>query len=336
MKQERILIMALLIVCILLVSCNTGSPSKNSYDVPTVITAAVANITAASALCGGDVTDDGGKPVTERGVQWQEDINPAPNYFRTSDGAGSGAFTSTITGLTEGVTYSVRAYATNSEGTGYGNTISFTAFDPVTDIDGNVYHIVKIGNQFWLAENLKTTRYRNGDQVPEVTGESAWNVLGTGAYCSYQNSTANAADYGYLYNWFAAADARGLAPEGWHIPTDAEWRTLELALGMTTEQANGIDWRGTDEGGKLKEEGSTHWSGTNTGATNETGFTALPGGARDADGSFTNIGYEGLFWTSSAANASNGWYRVLQAQYATIGRGVTLKKKGFSVRCIRD
>lgn len=129
----------------------------------------------------------------------------------------------------------------------------------VTDIDGNVYKTVTIGNQAWMAENLKVMRYRNGDAIPNVTGGTDWSNLSTGAYCSYDNDDNNIDTYGLLYNWYAVDDSRNLAPEGWHVPTDEEWKELEMYLGMSQSEADDTGYRGTDEGGKLKEVGTTHW-----------------------------------------------------------------------------
>lgn len=151
---------------------------------------------------------------------------------------------------------------------------------PVIDIDGNVYQIVTIGTQVWMAENLKVTHYRNGDVIPNVTDGPTWAGLTTGAYCEYDNNVASVATYGRLYNWYAAVDTRNIAPDGWHVPSDEEWKQLETYLGMSQAEADAIGLRGSDEGGMLKETGTSHWDSPNTGATNESGFTALPGGHR--------------------------------------------------------
>lgn len=143
----------------------------------------------------------------------------------------------------------------------------------VKDIDGNQYQTVKIGSQVWMKENLKVTRYRNGDPIPRVTVNSEWVDLATGAYCAcYNDEGTTAFTYGYLYNWYAVDDRRNLAPAGWHVPTDAEWQIL-------------MDYLGGEilAGGKLKETGTSHWASPNTGATNESGFTARPGGIRGFD-----------------------------------------------------
>jgi len=188
----------------------------------------------------------------------------------------------------------------------------------LTDVDGNVYKTVKIGNQWWMAENLKVTRYRNGDSIPHAPNADTWSGhtssgqlqrgvsipmskydVTTGAYCNYNNDEGNVATYGRLYNWYAVADSRNIAPAGWHVPTDADWKQLEMYLGMSQAQADASFERGTDEGGKLKEADTTHWEPPNTGATNESGFSALPGGLRWVLGKFRSMGSYASFWSST-------------------------------------
>jgi uncharacterized protein (TIGR02145 family) len=207
----------------------------------------------------------------------------------------------------------------------------------VTDIDGNTYQTIKIGNQWWMAENLKAIHYRNGDSIPTVTDNSTWRFLATGAYCEYNNDVNNVAIYGRLYNWYAVADSRNIAPAGWHVASDAEWKQLEMTLGMSQAQADSIDWRGTTEGGKLKEVGTIHWSTPNTGATNESGFSALPGGYRySGNGTYDYVGYSAYFWSSTEHVSGTAWSRRLSYYYSGLGRNGYYKEFGFSVRCVRD
>ncbi len=217
------------------------------------------------------------------------------------------------------------------------NTVcNITVNRTVTDIDGNVYRTVKIGNQWWMAENLKVTRYRNGEAIPEVIDNSAWAGLTTGACCNYNNDPSNTTIYGLLYNWYAVNDLRGLAPEGWHVPADAEWKELEMAPGMSQLSADSTGYRGTDEGGKLKEAGTTHWGSPNTGATDESGFTALPGGARYYEtANFTSMGLKAFFW-SSTGNPGSAVRRSLDWDNSKVYRFDLPLKLGFSVRCVRD
>lgn len=205
----------------------------------------------------------------------------------------------------------------------------------VTDYDGNVYQTVLIGDQCWMMENLKVTHYRNGNPIPYVIDGGQWSGLSTGAYCEYGNNPANVETYGRLYNWFAVDDSRGLAPEGWHVPNDEEWKQLEMYLGMSQAEADGSSWRGTDEGGKLKEDGTTHWNHPNTGATNESSFTALPGGYRTT-GSFFYMGSTTSFWSSTESGTQIAWFRKLDYEYSQVARSADQKIFGLSVRCVRD
>jgi len=208
--------------------------------------------------------------------------------------------------------------------------------DTVKDIDGNTYRTIKIGNQEWMVENLKVTKYRNGDAIPNVTDKTAWSNLSSGAYCTYDNNGSNASTYGYLYNWYAVNDSRNIAPAGWHVPTDNDWKQLEMYLGMSQSEADDTKSRGTNEGGILKEVGTTHWASPNTGATNESGFSALPGGYCYKDGYFDKIGYYAWFWSSSEYNTNYAWFRYLYNSYSDVYRNYYYKENGFSVRCVRD
>jgi len=201
-------------------------------------------------------------------------------------------------------------------------------YGTMTDQDGNVYKTVTIGTQTWMAENLRTTKYRDGSAIPLVTGGTAWESLTTGAYCNYNNTanTETISTFGRLYNWYAVSDSRNIAPEGWHVPKDDEWTTLIDNLGDSTLV-----------GGKLKETGTTHWNSPNTGATNETGFTALPGGYRSKfGGTFNSIGLYGDWWSVTEGDASNAWYRDFGYCSGGVGRDRQDKEGGFSVRCVRD
>lgn len=204
------------------------------------------------------------------------------------------------------------------------------------DIDGNAYKTMKIGSQVWMAENLRVTHYRNGEVIPNVTDKTAWDALNTGAYCNYSNDGGYVGTYGRLYNWYATSDARNVAPIGWHIPTDAEWKQLEMYLGMIQASADSADaYRGTDQGGQIKESGTAHWASPNLGATNSSGFTALPAGGRSSD--FIGMGISAFFWSSTASGSPYAWDRRLSAYWTSIGRyDNSLKNWGFSVRCVKD
>jgi uncharacterized protein (TIGR02145 family) len=208
--------------------------------------------------------------------------------------------------------------------------------DTVTDIDGNVYNAIRIGDQVWMAENLKVTHYNNGDSIPSITDPGAWEGLNNGAYSMYDNDSNNVSIYGLLYNWYAVNDSRNIAPAGWRVPTDDDWKELEMYLGMSQSDADGFAWRGTDEGGKLKETGIEHWISPNTGATNESGFTALPGGNRNFDGTFVMMGYYAYFWTSTKYGNGFGLNRYLFYKGSGIVRQENNPRNGFSVRCLKD
>lgn len=218
---------------------------------------------------------------------------------------------------------------------GYKKDIDYTE-----DIDGNIYRIVKIGDQWWMAENLAVTHYRNGDAIPNVIDNDAWRNKRTGAYCAADNDKKNADTYGYLYNWYAVDDSRKIAPVGWHVSTEAEWNELEMSLGMSQTEANRTEYIGTDEGGKLKGTGTTHWNSPNVGATDEFGFTALAGGNRRPDNSGYNnsLGEYARFWasTKSDVDQDKAWNRGLPHDQSTIYRATRNLRYGFNLRCLRD
>jgi uncharacterized protein (TIGR02145 family) len=296
---------------------------------PTLTTTAATSITETTATSGGDITSSGGASVTARGVCWSTSATPTTADSKTTDGSGTGTFTSSITGLTAGTLYYVRAYAINSAGTGYGSAVSFTTqqggVGNVTDDDGNVYHSVTIGTQVWMVENLKSTKFNDGTSIPLVTDATEWQNLSTPAYCWTNNDAATyKATYGALYNWYTV-NTGNLCPGGWHVPGDAEWTTLTTYLG------------GEDvAGGKLKEAGTTHWMNPNEEATNESGFTALPGGERLFNGTFPGTGAGGYWWSSTEHSASFGWYRFMYYLLGYVDRDYESKESGLSVRCIKD
>jgi uncharacterized protein (TIGR02145 family) len=287
------------------ISFKTNLVNKGS-TVPTLTTTAVSAITSTSAISGGNITDDGGGDITARGVFWNRtpDSDIYPDEV-TTDGIGTGSFVSNLSNLNPGTTYYVKAYAVNGVGIAFGPILSFTTdmeepnpnltYGKVSDIDGNDYKTIQIGIQEWMAENLKTTKYNDGNSIPNVTDFIEWSDLITGVYCWYKNdASAYKATYGALYNWFTVSTGK-LCPAGWHVPSDAEWTTLYGYLGGA-----GV------AGGKLKETGTTHWISPNTGATNSSGFTALPGGTlslfNDPDFSgWGDPGSSGIWWSASAS-----------------------------------
>ncbi|MCX6335640.1 MAG: T9SS type A sorting domain-containing protein [Bacteroidia bacterium] len=213
-------------------------------------------------------------------------------------------------------------------------TVTFT-FTECKDGDDNYYPVVNIGTQLWMAENLKTTKYNDGTAIPNVTVNATWAAATTGAYSDYSNTPANSTTYGRLYNWYAVDNnaatkvasngGKNVCPTSWHVPTDAEWTTLTTYLGGENVA-----------GGKLKETGTTHWISPNTGATNETGFTALPGGSRHYDGTYYYVGYGGYWWSSTEYSATTAWYRHMTYYNTNVLRGDYDKRNGFSVRCMKN
>jgi len=191
--------------------------------------------------------------------------------------------------------------------------------------DEKTYTSLTIGTQQWMDKNLDVATYRNGDLIPYVTDPTTWAALTTGAWCYYNNDPINNGSYGKLYNWYAVNDPRGLAPVGWHVPTDIEFTTLITALGGESVA-----------GGKMKVTGTTTWQSPNTGATNTTGWAGLPGGFRISVGPFGSVGYNGYWWSSTQDGVGTAWFRYLGYDNADAYRSNFLKTFGFSVRCVRD
>jgi uncharacterized protein (TIGR02145 family) len=192
---------------------------------------------------------------------------------------------------------------------------------------GTFYPSVTICCQTWMSKNLDVTKYKNGDPIPQVTDKAAWRALTTGAWCYYNNDPAMGAIYGKLYNWYAVNDARGLAPAGWHIPIDFEWTILTKCLGGEAVA-----------GAAMKESGTAHWVPINTGATNSSGFTALPGGYRNIGGTYYRIGAGGLFWSATLTETRPGfsWFRVLSFDNSIARKTNNNMQDGYSVRCVKD
>ncbi len=196
----------------------------------------------------------------------------------------------------------------------------------ITDVDGNIYHTVTIGTQVWMAENLKVTKYRNGDIIPNVKDTVQWCYLPTGTYCNYENNPQNTTVYGLLYNWYAITDSRGIAPKGWHIPTFEELETLVSYLGGDTIAA-----------GKLKEAGTGHWLYPNVGSKGKYNFLALPGGYRHyMDGTFHARGSNGYWWTTTQSFEMYSWSERLYEYFANARNVYDFKALGLSVRCVKD
>lgn len=324
--------------------------------IPSVTTNTVSSITSTTAICGGNVTATGGASVTARGVCWSTSQNPTVSDSHTINGTGTGSFTSSMTGLTLGTTYYVRAYATNGVGTSYGEQRSFTTVvadgDPcpgastVIDYDNNIYNTVQIGNQCWMKENLRTTHYANGESVSLGTSTSTT----TPYRYNPDNNSNNVPTYGYLYNWPAVmhgtssssanpSGVQGICPIGWHVPSDAEWTQLTDYVGSQTQYQCGNN---SENIAKALASTTGWYSNTNTcavgnnpGTNNATVFSALPAGGYLV-GDYYYFGYYANFWSATEDDVYDACYRSLSYKYAYVGRYGHNKYTGFSVRCVRD
>jgi len=318
------------------------------YFLPTVFTADVTDIQLYSAKCGGNITDDGGAEIKMRGVVW--DVSPNPTYLndKTWDGEGTGSYISNLTGLSPQTTYYVRAYADNEQGRAYGNEVIFitkSITGTFTDTrDNHIYNTVIINEKKWMAENLAYLPEVSPSNIASSSDPYYYVYDYQGANVDDARASSNYSDYGVLYNWTAAMagaesnDAtpgaiQGICPDGWHLPSDSEWKELEIFLGMSPSDANLTGQRG-DIGGKLKEEGTEHWNPPNTGAVNSYSFTALPGGVRYYDNSFSSLSFSGYWWTSTEYSLTYAYSRVIDYVFTSIYRNYPSKHQGLSVRCI--
>ena len=314
----------LLLCAVALVSC-----SKDSYEAaisgsaPTVKTTLVHEVGIASAKAGGSILNDNGNAITQKGICWSTDSEPTVALStKTEQGGGSEVFTGSMTNLAPDTRYYVRAYATNAVGTAYGNQFYFQSriqTDPVADYDGNVYQTIKIGNQLWMRENLRTTHYCNGDEIPNNPAPY-WNDGITAGWAYYQNDPANNIPHGKLYNWYVANDARNPCPCDWHVPTIEEWQGLKNFVG--------------DNSGKLKQ--ANVWPylvGHENDATNETGFSAWPSGFRGSSNLVLYFGYNAGFWMLGNLDAPALFY----ASGPSISFGGHVGyETGTSIRCIKN
>ncbi len=297
---------------------------------PTVNTRQVSNVTNNSAICGGIVTFSGGGVITEKGVCWSTTPDPDLQDSFTNVSTGTDTYSCTLPNLLPGTKYYVRAYIKNSGWTVYGEQVSFNT--KVADIQGNLYRTVNIGSQVWMAENLRTIKYNDNTDIPNVPDDAEWIVLSTPAYCWIRNDIQYKEIYGALYNWFTVNTGK-LCPSGWHVPTDNEYKILEQTLGMASDQLNKTEWRGTDQGTKMKS--TTGWA-TGENGTNSSGFSGLPGGYRWAKtGAFNGIGMLSYWW-GSEFNAEYGWYRRLDGANSDVYRFFTSKEGGKYIRCIKN
>lgn len=317
-----------------------GPFSSNTALPIVVIPASSLNTT----IVQGTITNCSNASVTN-GYVW---LQTAGQFLYTQVTNGSFSFTvlncsSAATSFTlQGYDYEGMKATSQQTGTLNNQTVSLGVLQACTttnnptgeflDIDQNLYTYLPIGQQIWMQQNLNVSRYRDGTPIPQVTDPTQWAFLTTGAWCYYNNTTANGTTYGKIYNWYAVAGIHDndtstpnkiLAPEGWHVPSDAEWTNLTTFLGG-------------DAGGKMKSTGTSLWLSPNTAATNESGFSGLPGGHRSLDGTYYGIGNNGIWWSSSENSTTIAWTRSLYYYGGIAGRPSYNKGNGFSVRCVRD
>jgi uncharacterized protein (TIGR02145 family) len=296
----------------------------------TLTTTAVSSINTTTAVSGGTITSNGGGTITQQGICWSTNTMPTTGDF-TATGTGTPTYTSNLSSLQQGSTYYVRAYAVNEAGTAYGNQVTFNT--KLSDVEGNTYNVVVIGNQMWMAENLKTTSYNDNTTIPLVENNGAWVALSSPGYCWYNNDINNKNIYGAIYNWFVVNTGK-LCPSGWHVPTDDEFKTLETHLGMAADQLDVWGWRGTDQGSQMKN--TTGWAAGQNG-TNTSGFSALPGGYRyGLSGNYNDSGNLSYWWSSTQETADLAWYRRLDGTNADIYRASVDKRGGKYVRCMKN
>ena len=306
---------------------------KEKAILPEVNTTEVTIVTPVSASCSGIVISAGSSKLIDKGLCWSRSISPT-----IKDSTVSAylypyliSFELRISGLTANATYYVRAYATSEAGTSYGNELSFSTPSDltgekgtVTDVDGNVYQTTGIGSQFWIAENLKTTKFNDGTSIPLVTDNTAWSLLFTPAYCWYNNDElSNKSTYGALYNWYTVNTGK-LCPSGWHVPNNSEWAVLALYLGGS-EVA----------GGRMKIPGTEYWKSPNAGATNSSEFSAFPSGLRWSNG-FEFLGEGCAFWSSTIDISNSAWSYGISNITMSLDDGTNTIINGYSIRCARD
>ena len=355
MKPYLMPIALRLLVTAFLIWMLSGCKKEDPAGLPALVTLPVTDISSSLAKSGGDITDDGGSEIEGRGLVWGTLQNPSIDDHEgmTNDGRGSGEFISTMSGLASETTYYVRAYATNSAGTAYGNQEHFTTtpFDPdegtVTDAEGNTYRTVVIGDQVWMAENLRTGFYRNGNPIEFPNDDNnAWLSNTAGSYAWYDNDISNKNRYGALYNWHAVNNPNGLCPPGWRVPADEDWDKLVNYLvdhyeEVTTENIAGklksCRQVNSPLGGDCDTESHPRWDHhTSHYGSDDFGFSALPSGFRFSDGRYSNIGTYAGWWTSTRRVSNYAWSREMYHFSSQLGRYSDYAPNGFSVRCMQD
>lgn len=331
-------------------SCGEDEP----VVAPTVNTLEATNITKTSANLNFNVSDNGGTTLTSCGVEYslQQNFENGTGTIIYATNLDQSSFSIEVTGLSIGTTYYFKSFAENEAGKTYGNelefiTNSFTYTIHVTDIDGNTYPAVEIGNQIWMAKNLMVTKYSDGTSIPFIDNNTGWANLENNnidaAYC-WQNDDINNKDtYGALYTYAAATNGdnsgstiQGACPDGWHLPSDSEWKELEIELGISQLEVDSDGWRGNNEGASLKS--TTGWP-DGTLSTDEYGFAAIPTGHRESfDGEFLYNSNTTYYWSSTedASDDGSSFDRFLEYGHDGIHRDAYWKSNGLSIRCIKN
>ena len=271
-------------------------------------------------------------------VSFKNSSQKALSYFWTFGNGQTSTLANPVINYPDVGTYTVTLTATNSIGSN-SSSQTFTVTNStniLTDIDGNSYNTVTLGTNKWMKENLKTTKYSNGELIPNPNS-SAWSGLTSAAWCYYDNNASNNAVYGKLYNFFVVEDTKNVCPTGWHVPTDAEWKALEMYLGMTQIQADAELWRGTNQGSILSGTASL-WQAGNLKSNAQfgtSGFNAIPAGFRYISGVFGYLGTASFFWTSTVTDGSNSVVRNLYFENTDVLRYSDFKTGGRSIRCVK-
>jgi uncharacterized protein (TIGR02145 family) len=296
-------------------------------SLPDVITGVITLVGITNATISGRIISDNRSLVTSYGLCWYTKPNPTINDYKIIVNSDSGNFLCKIAGLLPNTLYFIRTYATAGKDTVYGEGKAFYTHKQgsVADIDGNYYNAVKIGTQVWLAEDLKTTRFNDGTPINRVADASLWGKLTTPGWCWYANDSVEYSfPRGKLYNWYTINSGK-LCPTGWHVPSDTAWKTLQHFLGGDSIA-----------GGKLKAYGTIFWRYPNHHATNESGFSAIPGGYRNSSGVFSYSSIFDKWWSSNGigSEATSYWYVYHATSY--LYQNISLRMMGYSVRCLKD
>gem|GEM_PF-2217641 len=336
-RMKKSIVCGCLVVCALLVSsCNRKTVTKPEPAPPPP---PELTVSLTSLLIGYDPGCSGTFDVTSN-TDWT--VTDDADWLTVSPDSGSNDGTVIVTVSIGNPLTSERSATVTVSAEGVSDqTVAVTQatrFSSMLGNDGRVYYKLKIGDQWWMAENLRETQYSSGDTIPVVTGAVDWSSLTTGALCAYDNSETHADTYGYLYNGYALSDARNIAVEGWHVPTDEDWKKLEMTLGMSRSEADNAGYRGTNEGSKLAGHASLWVEGSLTAVIvfGASYFNALPAGYRYLNGNFGNVGYYAYFWTATAYETDYAWYRSLSYEFSVVRRTHINKKCGFSVRLVQD